>query len=143
MKLLCAVFFFSTFSLPMFAQTSVEATPTPVEVVVTDSMPAIQAAQKVRPRVAPTPTPIIVGTSEKMSGPAAVTSPQITTSTPTPLNGSISSVPSTYNSAHTFSFGQMKSKIAEAKRYMQARPLATASVEGTVPTDFVLSLIHI
>jgi hypothetical protein len=31
----------------------------------------------------------------------------------------------------------MKSKIAEAKRYMQARPIATALVEGTVPTDFV------
>ena len=31
----------------------------------------------------------------------------------------------------------MKSKIAEAKRYMQARPLATAATEGTVPTDFV------
>lgn len=31
----------------------------------------------------------------------------------------------------------MKSKIAEAKRYMQARPIATALTEGTVPTDFV------
>jgi hypothetical protein len=41
------------------------------------------------------------------------------------------------SSAHTLSFGQMKSKIAEAKRYMQARPLATASTEGTVPTDYV------
>jgi hypothetical protein len=72
MKLLCAALFFSTLVLPAFAQTSVEATPTPVEVVVTDSMPAVQTAQKVRPRVAPTPTPIIVGTVEKMSGPAAV-----------------------------------------------------------------------
>jgi hypothetical protein len=126
MKLLCAVIFFSTVSLPALAQSSVEATPTPVEVVVTDTMPPIQA-QKVRPRVAPTPTPIIVGGSEKMSGPSAVTNPQPIA----PVTTSASS------SAHTLSFGQMKSKIAEAKRYMQARPLATASTEGTVPTDFV------
>jgi hypothetical protein len=31
----------------------------------------------------------------------------------------------------------MKSRIAEAKRFMQSRPLATAITEGTVPTDFV------
>ena len=126
MKLLCAAIFFSTFSVPAFAQTSVEATPTPVEVVVTNSMPAVQT-QKIRPRVAPTATPIIVGAPEKMSGPSAVTDPQ-----PIPL----STTPAG-NSAHTLSFGQMKSKIAEAKRYMQARPLATAATEGTVPTDFV------
>lgn len=31
----------------------------------------------------------------------------------------------------------MKSKIAEAKRQLQSRPLATAQVEGTAPTDYV------
>lgn len=34
-------------------------------------------------------------------------------------------------------FGNMKSRIAEAKRYMQSRPLTTALSEGTVPTDYV------
>ena len=135
MKLLCAALFFSAFTLPGLAQSAVEATPTPVEVVITDSMPPIQA-QKVRPRVAPTPTPIIVGTAEKMSGPAAVTSPQITTLVES-ATSSGSSVTSANTKARTLSFGQIKSKIAEAKRYMQARPLATASTEGTVPTDFV------
>ncbi|PYT01596.1 MAG: hypothetical protein DMF63_01755 [Acidobacteria bacterium] len=130
MKLLCAVIFLSSLSIPAFAQ-SVDATPTPVEVVVTNSMPAVQ---KERPRVAPTPTPIIVGAPEKMAGPAADTNPQITTLSSAPISSSSTSASS---SAHALSFGQMKSKIAEAKRYMQARPLATASTEGTVPTDFV------
>lgn len=138
MKLLCVAFFVSSFALPAFAQTSVEATPTPVEVVLTDSMPRIQTAQKIRPRVAPSPTPIIVGAPEKLSGPAAITSPQITTA-PVSRAESRSNTPitSVNNSARTLSFGQMKSKIAEAKRYMQARPLATASTEGTVPTESV------
>jgi hypothetical protein len=35
------------------------------------------------------------------------------------------------------SFGQIKSRIAEAKRQLQNRPLATALVEGTAPTDYV------
>lgn len=35
------------------------------------------------------------------------------------------------------SFGMIKSKIAEAKRIMQSRPLATASTESSVPMDFV------
>ena len=34
-------------------------------------------------------------------------------------------------------FSQIKSKIAEAKRQMQTRPLNTASVESTVPTSLV------
>ena len=136
MKFLSAVLFVSVFSIPMFAQTSVEATPTPVEVVVTDTMPAIQA-QKIRPRVIPTPTPIVVGSAEKMWGPAAVTSPQITNPPVRLAGGNDTPAASSNNSSRTLSFGQMKSKIAEAKRYMQARPLATASTEGTVPTEVV------
>lgn len=36
----------------------------------------------------------------------------------------------------------MKSKIAEAKRMMQSRPLATASVDSNVPLDFVRVAFH-
>lgn len=35
------------------------------------------------------------------------------------------------------SFGQIKGKIAEAKRQLQTRPLTTALVEGTLPSDYV------
>ncbi len=127
-KFLCVAFFMSLTSLPAFSQSPAEPTPTPVEVVVTDSMPAIKPAQT-RPRVSP--TPIIVGsTSQSMSGPSAATESQL-------LPVTNSAPRDSSNSSRTLTFGQMKSKIAEAKRYMQARPLATASVEGTVPADFV------
>jgi hypothetical protein len=100
-------------------------------------MPVSQTAQKIRPRLAtPSPTPIIVGGMEKLSGPAAVTSPQITT--PAVMTGT----PAATSAARTLSFGQIKSKIAEAKRYMQARPLATASSEATVPTEVVRVAFH-
>ena len=42
----------------------------------------------------------------------------------------------------TLGFGSIKSKIAEAKRMMQTRPLPTASVESSVPLDFVRVAFH-
>jgi hypothetical protein len=128
-KFFCVALFLSLTSLPALSQSPAEPTPTPVEVVVTNSMPAVKPAQ-IRPRV--TPTPIIVGSSsEKVSGPSApATEPQL------PAAANSTSIASS-NSSRALTFGQMKSKIAEAKRYMQARPLATASTEAAVPTDFV------
>ncbi|HUR98830.1 MAG TPA: hypothetical protein VMZ26_12255 [Pyrinomonadaceae bacterium] len=127
-KFFRVAFFLSLTALPTLSQTPVEPTPTPVEVVVTNSMPAAKPAQ-IRPRVSP--TPIIVGAaSQKISGPSASPEIQIV-----PVTNSIAKA--SPNASRSLSFGQMKSKIAEAKRYMQARPLATASTESTVPTDFV------
>lgn len=126
-KFLCAallVIFASQFAN---AQSGVEPTPTPVEVVVTNSMPAVKPAAT-RPRV--TPTPIVVGASDKISGPAVATE---TTAPVTPD----STVRNTASTGRLMSFGQIKSKIAEAKRQLQSRPLATALVEGTAPTDYV------
>jgi len=40
------------------------------------------------------------------------------------------------------SFGQIKSQIAEAKRQMQTRPIATAMSEGVVMTDFIRVAFH-
>lgn len=41
------------------------------------------------------------------------------------------------SATRALSFGSIKSKIAEARRIMQSRPLATASAESTVPMEFV------
>jgi hypothetical protein len=68
--------------------------------------------------------------------------------TPQPVNPSVpaaanSFIPVSFNASalaglKSMSFGQIKSKIAEAKREMQARPIATAMSGGTVVnTDFV------
>lgn len=126
-KFLCAALLVIFASLFSNAQSGVEATPTPVEVVVTESIPAVKPAAT-RPRVSP--TPIVVGAADKISGPA------VATETTTPVT-SDSTAKNTANTGRLISFGQIKSKIAEAKRQLQTRPLATALVEGTAPTDYV------
>lgn len=123
MKSLCAALFLFSSIQVATAQTGVEPTPTPVKVVVTNSMPAIKPNATPAPRVSP--TPIVVGASEKMSGPAVNTEVPASTMTSSAVAG------------RAMSFGQIKSKIAEAKRQLQSRPLATAMVEGTAPTDYV------
>jgi hypothetical protein len=117
---LCAILFVLLTSFSAFSQAPAEATPTPVKVVVTDSLPAV------RPRVAP--TPIVVG-AEKISGPSVDSEGGVAASQNTSANAA--------SPIRNLSFSQMKSKIAEAKRQLQSRPLATALVEGTVPTDYV------
>lgn len=116
------------------AQTEVEPTPVPVKVVVTDSTPTTKLDTTVRPRVSP--TPIVVGASqERVLRPE----PNQETPPPTPVSQDVPS-PSAgpqINTLPSLTFGQIKSKIAEAKRQLQSRPLATASLEGTAPTDYV------
>ncbi len=119
---LCAALFVFFLGSSVFSQSSVEPTPTPVKVVLTNSMPAIKATASPVPRV--TPTPIIVGNTQRVSGPAV-----------DPDNSPAMAAPITV--ARAMSFGQIKSKIAEAKRQLQNRPLATALVEGTGPTDYI------
>lgn len=127
-KFLCAALFVIAFALAVSAQSSAGPTPTPVKVVVTDSMPAIRTAPK------PTPSPIIVGNAERVTGPSA------TTEVPA---GSFTETASTSSaSGRTLSFVQIKGKIAEAKRQMQSRPLATASTDSVVPTEVVRVAFH-
>src|SRR5688572_25393062 len=128
MKFLCASLSLLILGSSAFSQSGVEPTPTPVKVVVTNSMPPPDPALATRPRV--TPTPIVVGSAERSSGPSS--EPDSTAPSPAP---SATATSATGN--RTMSFGQMKSRIAEAKRQMQTRPLATALVEGTAPTDYV------
>jgi hypothetical protein len=126
MKFLCSAIFVISSALVAFGQSSVEPTPTPVKVVVTDSMPE---KTLVRPRT--TPTPIVVGSAPKVSGPAI-------SNDPAPMGGSNSG-----SASRSLSFVQIKSKIAEAKRHMQSRPLATASSDSTIaPTEVVRVAYH-
>lgn len=98
------------------AQTAViELTPKPVRVVVTDSMPPVR-------RTAPIVRPALAD-DEKTGGPSATAQrglPGTSIAGPRPM-----------------SFGQIKSRIAEAKRQFLNRPVATAISESVAPTDFV------
>ena len=107
----------------------IEPTPTPVKLVITDTMPAIKPPAHV---ARPTPTPIIVGQSEASHGPNAAASPA-----PIVVGSPAASTGGTAAPLRMLSFGTIKSKIAEAKREMQSRPIATAMSESTVPTEFV------
>ena len=104
-----------------------------MEVVITNTMPRVKLTQNPVPKIAP--EPIVVGSAEKSIRERVA--PDTSSATSADVAPKVSA------GSRTMSFGQMKSKIAEAKRYMQARPLATAmtaavvSPEGTVPTDFV------
>ncbi len=96
-------------------------------VVVTSTMPAIKPTPTLPPRLDPTQvpqpasTPIVVG-SIKERGVDVIKS---------------SSTPHSPRNERPLSFSSIKSKIAEAKRILQTRPLPTASVDSTVPMDFV------
>ena len=134
---------FCTLSLlltaPVFGQVQlVEPTPTPVKVVVTDNLPAPKPAAT-RPRT--TPTPIVVGASQNPTSvvpsvPAAPVqsgplTPQVQTAT-IPASTSIENL-----KFHSLGFRELKNKIAEAKRYMQTRPLTTAAVSSPMAGESV------
>jgi hypothetical protein len=84
-------------------------------VIVTSTLPSPTSTPISMPRPNPTPTPIIVGNTVKT---AAVI------------------VPSSVN-YRSLSFGQLKNRIAEAKRQMQARPLQTALSDSFLVTDVI------
>jgi len=73
----------------------------------------------------PSATPIVVGRRDD-SGPSAAAAQVPARAEETAPSG-----------VRSLGFGSIKSKIAEAKRIMQTRPLATASVDSTVLMDFV------
>jgi hypothetical protein len=110
-----------------FPQTRMpEPTPTPVKVVITNNLPAptkiIQAP--------PAPTPIVVGRprvvddeagrGDEAKAPVETFKPQM--------------LPTNFQ---TMSFGQIKSKIAEAKRLMQTRPVQTAYEDPLLANSLV------
>ncbi|HEY0658340.1 MAG TPA: hypothetical protein VGD05_07695, partial [Pyrinomonadaceae bacterium] len=89
------------------------ASPTPSRVVVTNALPSPKPFAT--PRPVPTQTPVLIGSSNQMPSPVV---PQNTI----------------YRS---MSFGQLKSRIAEAKRQMQARPLPTALTDTFLVTNVI------
>jgi len=117
-ELFQAFFLASSAAVTSFSQTiQIEPTPTPVKVVVTNRMPPIKPAATPVPK--PSQTPIIVGAQSS------------------PLQH-----PKQNSAARTMSFGQIKSRIAEAKRQMLSRPIATAMSDGVVMTDYVRVAFH-
>ncbi|HQU86642.1 MAG TPA: hypothetical protein PKY59_26155 [Pyrinomonadaceae bacterium] len=75
----------------------------------------------------PSPTPI--------AAPSPRNTPVFTPSIPTPMP--TPAINPTNLSYRSMSFGQLKNKIAEARRQMQARPMQTAMTDSFLLTDFV------
>ena len=130
-KLFFGSLFFALSTLTIFAQ-GVQPSPTPTRprVIVVGSAPAT-----VPPT--PTPSPKVVVVTNNLPSPTPVSTPKPTPS-PTPF---ISATPaptpvSAYpNNTAAMSFGQIKTKIAEAKRLMQGRPMPIAMTDSFLATD--------
>lgn len=93
-------------------------------------MPPIKPAATPAPK--PVQTPIIVG-SQTIPLPKPSQTPVI-------VGGPTAALTASAN--RTMSFGQMKSRIAEAKRQMQNRPIATAMSDGAIGTELVRIAFH-
>ncbi|MEJ7847880.1 MAG: hypothetical protein WKF92_07335 [Pyrinomonadaceae bacterium] len=116
-----ALFVFVFGAVSSFAQSSeIEPKPTPAKIIITNTMPPVKPALTPAPK--PEQTPIIVGGPNNTAEPAAE-------KTAPPANQ--------YVKNRMLSFGQMKSKIAEAKRQMMTRPLAIVAIEGVVKGESV------
>lgn len=131
--LISLVCLFSTFSV--FSQ-GVQPSPTPTRprVIVVGSAP---------PTVPPTPTPspkvVVVTNNLPSPTPTPFATPKPTPA-PTPITSSTPfSIPAPVypNNAPLMSFGQIKSKIAEAKNLMQSRPMNIAMTESATATDIL------
>ena len=96
-------------SVSVFAQTSTPAKPD--RVIVTNTMPPVRTATPIPQPIRVTPTPIIVGQSQPNQASNL-----------------------TYKG---LSFSQIKSRMAEAKRYLQTKPLTTAATEPVVFTSII------
>ena len=106
---------FTSFTVFASAQSNqLRPAPTPSRVVITNTLPPAQPIKTPMPLPKPVQSPEVI-----------VVGGQNTPSQASNLN---------YRS---LSFGQIKAKIAEAKRQMQMRPLTTASVEPSVATSLV------
>lgn len=90
--------------------TLMQPIPTPSRVVVTSTIPPTQPVRTPTPVPRPAATPIIVGG---------------------PMGGSPAAGQSSNLNYKGLSFSQIKSKLAEARRYLTARPLTIASSEPT------------
>ncbi len=121
-----SILVFAASTISTFAQsTLLQPVPTPSRVIVTSTLPPTQPARTPTPYPKPSQTPIVVG-SAPITG-----SPYVP-----PVNSAAPSQASNL-SYKGLSFAQIKSKIAEAKRYLTGRPLTIASVEPVNPTKLI------
>ena len=120
-----------SFAPVVFGQTQQpsDASKTRGRVVVTNTMPPIKPAGT--PVPAPSSTPIVVG--EQTPPIRIIPADPFAVKMPPPSDAEV---------GRAMSFRAIKAKIAEAKRMLQTRPLPTASVESTVPLDFVRVAFH-
>lgn len=141
-KLFLSLLIFACSILPAFAQ-GIQPSPTPTRprVIVVGSAPATS------PTSTPTPTPRPISTPVPTSGQKVVIITNPPTPTPTPFstprptpaisttpmpNPSISTPPVSYRA---MSLGDIKSRIAEAKKLMQGRPMPIAYTDSNLVTD--------
>lgn len=116
-------------SLTALAQ-AIQPSPTPTRprVIVVGGNPAQTPTPIPSPKVVivtnnlPTPTP----TPRPTPRPSATPTPSVTPSPTSPIPT---------NSYRSMSFGQLKNKIADAKRLMQSRPMPTALTDSFMDTD--------
>lgn len=102
---------------------AISPSPTPPRgVIITDTMPS--------PIPTPTPRPIVAPTQLPMPNVSPIYSPSIE-----PIPTPAPKPPPTFYKPLTFA--QIKSKIAEAKRQLQARPLHTALTDPSLTTDVI------
>ncbi|MGC2236518.1 MAG: hypothetical protein WA584_10175 [Pyrinomonadaceae bacterium] len=121
-------------SISVFSQT---AAPSPT--------PTRQRVVNTNPVYSPTPLPKVVVVTDNLPSPTPTPVPKPTAAptvvqNPTPIdrpNTSIQTFPQVYTSFTTLKFGEIKSKLAEAKREMFARPIATALTSSILPMEFV------
>ena len=137
-KFLCASIVIAAAGSSILAQ-SPEPTPTPVRLVVTNTMPAIKPASTPAPRIVE--KPVVIGDAQKEAGPSARSEAPIIVGSAPAATPKTTSVPSN-SSARIMSFGQMKNKIAEAKRFMQSRPIATAATTVPEGQELVRVALH-
>lgn len=137
------LFCFAVFALQVSAsivfaqQLQPSPTPTRQRVIIVGASPTPTPAA---PNPSETPRKVVIVTNNP---PAPVPTPA-QKPIPRDLPSEVTTVPSanvspvpTNLSYRSLSFGQLKSKIAEAKRQMQARPMQTAMTDSFLITDFV------
>jgi hypothetical protein len=137
-KIFLCLLILTVSAISSFAQwVAPSPSPTRQRVIVVGGSPTPSPTPKVTP--APTATPkVMIVTNSPSPTPITVSTPKPTPiSTPFVTPSPVSNVPVTFPNSQLLSLGQIKNKIEEAKRLMQARPMATALTDSFLATDIL------
>jgi hypothetical protein len=144
-----AFFILSALTVTSFAQEPAQSRSKRERVVIVG-----QKDQTAEPETSPTPSKVLVvedNTPKPQPTPVRAPIPVDKPEKPTVIVGSTSKpaspttapiTPAQSLPYRTMSFGQIKSKIAEAKRQMQARPLPTGLTDSFLITDVIRIAFH-